>query len=512
MKRREFLKIAAAGAASMSLPGCSSLVGGTAGGRKRKPNFIVIFADDLGYGDLSCYGSEKIKTPVIDQMAVEGIRFTDFWATCSVCSPSRASLLTGRYPQRCGVPYAVGGVYSDLGLQASEITIAKLLKTKGYATAAIGKWHLGIPQGFNYTTHEGFSSDSEFHPLNHGFDLFYGAAGNAIPGGRIPLINNETVIDPEMTVATITDKYIDKTIEFLAPWIAHPRFEGKSAGGIYGDMVEEVDASTGRILQALKDLNLDEDTLVVFASDNGAAYTPDQRYGSNLPCRGGKAMTWDGGQREPGIFRWPGQIPPGQISDEMINIMDIFPTFTKLAGVKLPTDRVIDGADIWPLLTGVKNAKSPHKVFYYYHGLNLQAVREGKWKLHLPRERKNLVWWDGGLLDLKEPMLFDLQADIGEKNDVAAQHPDVVKRLLQLANKARNELGSWDKPGYDQKPIRHLMDDRIGLGVIRNQQGHDKLGIRKIDPTIPTEQAGHIEQGIKVLSEKLGKNPQKNKK
>ena len=327
------------------------------------PNIIIILADDLGYGDLSCFGSKTIKTPYLDKLASKGIKFTNFWTTCSVCSPSRASLLTGRYPQRCGVPYAVGDVYSDLGLADDEETIAELLKTKGYSTAAIGKWHLGIPQGFNYTTHEGFSSNSEFHPNHQGFDLFFGAAGNAFPSGRIPLMENSRVVQDSITVATVTDEYNSRAIEFIkenkgtpffiyfahtrphAPWIANPAFSGKSEGGVYGDMVEELDASVGLIMKTLEEQGLEKKTLIIFTSDNGAAVTEDQRYGSNLPFRGGKGNTWDGGLRVPGIFYWPGQIDSGIVSN-MATTLDLLPTIANLANVDLPAGLKIDGRNI----------------------------------------------------------------------------------------------------------------------------------------------------------------------
>jgi len=489
----------------------------------KRPNFIVIFADDLGYSDLSCYGAKKIKTPVLDQLAEEGVRFTDFLTTCNVCSPSRASLLTGRYPQRCGLPYAIGGPYNCLGLQGSEVTIAKMLKPQGYATVAIGKWHIGMPPSFNFTTHEGFASKHEFHPNSHGFDLFYGTVGNSGTNAKVPLLRNETVVDCERAVATITDALTDQAIAFIeenrnqpffiyfahlrphAPWVANPRLKGKSAAGTYGDMVEEIDESTGRIMQALKDLQIDDNTLVVFTSDHGSAYMPDDRYGSNAPFRGGKGMTWEGGHRVPAIFRWPGQIPPGKVSDKMATTMDLFPTLARLAGAESPNDRVIDGFDIWPLFSGTEGAKSPYKVLYYYQGFNLQAIRAGKWKLHLPRNRRMLPWWETGLMEVKAPMLFNLSNNLGEQHNVAAKHPEVVKRLTDLAVNARMTLGSWDKPGVDQKPIRHLMDDRMGLGAIRNQQGHDKLGKRTIDPTLSADKRKKIEQAVKILRNKLGK-------
>ncbi|MBL7111760.1 MAG: sulfatase [Bacteroidales bacterium] len=485
----------------MGLGGCGRLV--DRGYPGYLPNIIIILADDLGYSDLSCYGSEKINTPNLDKMASDGMAFTNFWTTCNVCSPSRASLLTGRYPQRCGVPFALGGVYSDLGLQDDEITIAELLKDKGYSTAAIGKWHLGIPLGFNYTTHQGFNSSSEFHPNNQGFDLFFGAVGNAFPDGRIPLIENEIVVDDSVTVATVTDHYNSRAIEFIkenkenpffiyfahtrphAPWTPNPRFDGTSDGGVYGDMVEELDASVGEVIAVLKDLELDEKTLVIFTSDNGAAITEDQRYGSNLPFRGGKGTTWDGGHRVPGIFYWPGKIAAGEVSNQMATVMDLLPTIKNMAGAELPDDRVIDGYNIWPLLSGDDKTEQPGQSFYYYNGFNLQAIRDGKWKLHLPREEKMLVWWESGLRDLKDPLLFNLDNDSSESINVADENPQVVNRLLDQAQKVRNELGSWDIPGTGQKDIERLLNDRTTLRILRSHQDHQNLGVSKLDTTTP---------------------------
>ena len=488
--RREFLKLAATAGVAAAVPGLSACGDDAPDGRP--PNVIVIFADDLGYGDLACYGSETIRTPNLDGLADAGMRFTDFHVTCSVCSPSRASLLTGRYTSRCGMPYAVGGVYSDLGLQASETTVARLLKDEGYATACIGKWHLGVPQGFNYQTHEGFTSSSEFHPNRHGFDLFYGMVGNTNPDGSTPLLENDGIVDPDAHVTTITEHFTRRAIDFIrahrdrpffiylphtrshAPWMANPRLAGQSRGGVYGDMVEEIDWSTGEVLKTLDELGLTENTLVIFASDNGAS--PSPTHGSNAPLRGGKGSTFEGGMRVPCIMRWPGGVLAGQTNDATINVMDLLPTIAGLAGAPLPEDRVIDGMDLRPVLSGAEETIAPDRMFYYYNGLNLQAVREGPWKLHLPRRSEMLVWWDSGLRELEAPMLFDLETDPGETNDLAAQHPEVVEQLLAKAEQIRAELGSWEQGGRDQKPIEHLMDDRRRLRHLRTQQGHRDLG------------------------------------
>ncbi len=490
--RRDFMKLSTAIGITAAVPNIFSCI--ERNRSDRPPNFIIIFADDLGYGDLGCYGSKTIQTPNLDRMAAEGMRFSDFSVTCSVCSPSRASLLTGRYPSRCGMPFAVGGVYSDVGLQDDEITIAGLLKKQNYSTACIGKWHLGIPQGFNYQTHEGFTSDSEFHPNRQGFDLFFGVAGNSSPDGSLVLLENDGIVEIDANITTSTEHYTRNAIDFIRenkdkpffiyfphnrphfPMMANPRFEGKSRAGVYGDLVEEIDWSTGEILQALKEFDLDDNTLVIFTSDNGAANNPDQKYGSNLPFRNGKGSTFEGGFREPAIFRWPGKIPAGEVIDEMANSMDLLPTLANLAGVKLPSDRIIDGADIWSLLSGDKSIQWPERTFFYYNGLNLQAIRQGKWKLHLPRTPEMLVWWDGGQRELDKPILFNLDADPGETQDVAAEYPDIVKHLLKLTKNVRKELGSWKKKGSDQKQIEHLMNDRRRLRHLRTHQNHQNMG------------------------------------
>lgn len=465
------------------------------------PNIIIILADDLGYNDLSCFGSKNIVTPNLDAMAREGFVFNNFLTASNVCSPSRASLLTGRYPQRNGVPFAVGDVYSDLGLQDDEITIPEILKGKGYSTAAFGKWHLGLPLGFNFTTHEGFNKESEFHPNNQGFDLFYGAAGNSFPGGRMPLIENDQVINDSISVAVVTDRYTEKAIEFIsenrknpffiyfahtrphAPLIANPAFAGRSKGGVYGDMVEELDASVGLLMKALKELGLEENTLVIFTSDNGATVTSDQKYGSNAPLRGGKASTWDGGHKVPTIFYWPGKISPGKHSNHFSTNMDLLPTISYLSGTQLPGSLKVDGNNLWPLIEGTANITEENDTFFYYNGLNLQAVKKGKWKLHLPREEKMLVWWESGLRELKDPLLFDLQADPTEVNNIAAYHPEVVAQLVTLALSAQSSLGDWDRVGSDQKDIKRYLNDRAGLQSLRTQQNHQNLGKSKLDDT-----------------------------
>lgn len=458
--RRDFLKIATMGsvAALVTGTGCGKQ------GAKLKPNFIVIFCDDLGYGDLGCYGSAKHRTPYLDRMAQEGLRFTDFYVTSGVCTPSRASLMTGCYPRRVDLHVnarpegSIGRQVlfprANKGLNPTEITIAEILKDAGYTTACIGKWHLG--------------DQPEFLPTRQGFDSYFG-----IPYSNdmnrdfcpLPLMRDETVIEAPVDQDTLTRRYTEETVQFIRnnkdnpffiylphamthnPLHASDQFRGKSANGIYGDAVEEIDWSTGEILQTLRDEKLDKNTLVIFTSDNGAA----SRFGgSNAPLSGWKASTMEGGMREPCLMWWPGTIEAGSECTELASTIDILPTLAALAGQKTPSDRIIDGKDILPLLTE-SDAKTPHEVFYYYQLEQLKAVRSGKWKLHLPLDKqyKNIHW--GGFKEGRELKLIDLSRDIKEEHDVSGEHPDVVKRLLELAELAREDLGDLGRLGKGQR-------------------------------------------------------------
>ncbi len=424
------------------------------------PNFIVILCDNLGYGDIGCFGSELHRTPNIDRMAAEGMRFTDFYSTSGVCTPSRASLMTGCYPRRVNMHVSDDGSavlrpVSRKGLNPDEITIAELLKTRGYATACIGKWHLGdqlpmLPtrQGFDYYLGIPYSDDMTQRP------------GRDWP--PLPLMENEEVIEAPADRNLLTKRYTEKAIEFITanknrPFFvylphampgstrspfASERFDGKSANGPWGDSVEELDFSTGEILRTVKELGLDDRTLVVWASDNGAPRrNPPQ--GLNLPLAGWGYTTAEGGQRVPCIMRWPGRISAGKTCDELCTMMDLLPTLARLAGAEVPNARIIDGYDIRPLLAGEPGARSPYKAFYYYHMQQLQAVRSGKWKLYLPL---------GGKTRTSSARLYDLEADLGETRNLADKRPGVVTRLLGLAEKACEDLGDIDRPGPNQRP------------------------------------------------------------
>jgi len=470
VSRREFLGTAAVGAGSAV---AAALGAGSAERARRRPNFVVILCDNLGYGDVGCFGSTRHRTPHVDRMAREGICLTSFYATSGVCTPSRASLMTGCYPRRVNMHVddrggAVLRPVSRKGLHPDEVTIAEVLKGAGYATACIGKWHLG--------------DQPAFLPTRQGFDLYLGIPYSDDMTERkdrgwppLPLMRNERVIEAPVDRNTLTSRYTEEAVRFIevnrekpfflylphampgstqAPF-ADKRFRGKSANGPYGDSVEELDWSTGKILASLERLGLDEDTLVVWTSDNGA---PQRRppQGSNAPLRGWGYTTAEGGMRVPCIVRRPGRIPAGGRCDEVCAMMDILPTFARLAGTAPPVDRVIDGKDIWPLLSGRSGAKSPHEAFFYYYMAQLQAVRSERWKLYLPLERKLISL--SGKTKRAAAELYDLDSDIGETSNLADRYSDVVKRLTSLAEEVRKDLGDLGRPGKGQRAAAFVTD------------------------------------------------------
>jgi arylsulfatase A len=454
---------------------CAALPAVGAKDAVRPPNFIIIVADDLGYGDLSCYGSETISTPRLDRMAAAGVRFTDFLMTASICSPSRASLLTGRYAQRAGMPFVLFPMERK-GLPPEEITLAELLKPRGYATACIGKWHLGFlppfhptQQGFDYFFGLPYSNDSGRQPADKPFEPVLAPV-------ELPLVRGHEIIEAPVNQETLTERYTEEAVQFIRqnrerpfflylphtfphrPLFASEKFRGKSRGGLYGDTVETLDWSTGRILDTLEELGIGGRTLVFFTSDNGSAPAgklAGQGAGSAGPLRGSKFNAYEGGFRVPAIAWWPGKIPAGRVCSELATGMDLFPTLASLAGAKLPRDRVIDGKDIWPLLTR-QNARSPHGFFAYYLDNQLQAVRSGKWKLFLPQHeyptlttimytnRPQVMQRHFALRD--KPSLYDLDADLGETRDLAAEHPHVVKRLAKEAHEFDRRLQKDKRP------------------------------------------------------------------
>ncbi|WP_117883775.1 sulfatase family protein [Aureibaculum luteum] len=422
-----------------------------------KPNVIIFFTDDQGYQDVGAFGSPLIKTPNLDKMADEGIKFTDFYSASSVCSPSRAALLTGSYPPRVGVPKVLWPNL-DGGLSNQELTIADMLKTKGYNTACIGKWHLGdqsqyLPttQGFDSYYGIPFSNDMSVNPESKVSEDILFREGMTIDslreqkwrGRKVPLMKQDEVIEYPVDQTTLTKRYTESAIDFITenkdkpfflyvaqtmphiPLYASPDFKGKSARGLYGDVIEEIDWSMGRILETLEKLNIDENTLVIFTSDNGPWNLKDGQGGSALPLRGFKFETYEGGMRVPMIAKWKGKIKAGAVTEEIASTIDILPTLAYLTGAEL-SEKPIDGKNIWKLLSG-KKSKSPHKNkgFYYYSETTLQAVRKGDWKLRIVKDKVEL---------------FNLRTDISESKNVALSNPKIVKKLQKMMDKFDADL------------------------------------------------------------------------
>ena len=430
-------------------------------GQARMPNVVLIYCDDLGYGDIGVNGS-RIPTPNIDRLARQGMRFTDFYVGQAVCSASRAALLTGCYPGRIGIQGALGPG-SKVGIADGEVTLAEILKSRGYATAIVGKWHLG--------------DSPRFLPTRHGFDEWFGLPySNDMwphhPTQRqfpaLPLYDGERVVETMPEQALLTARYTRRAVDFIrrnrdrsfflylahsmphVPLFPSPRFAGKTGLGTYADVVHEIDASVGEVLKALRREGLEKDTLVVFTSDNGPWSVYGDHAGSTGGLRGTKGTSFEGGVRVPAIFRWPGRIPEGQVCREVAGTIDILPTVARWAGADRSGHPVIDGADIGGLLEGRRGARSPRDAHFIYWGGHLDAVRSGRWKLHLPHgyvsvDRRGQDGWPGALSTRHTGLsLFDLETDPEENLDVAALHPDVVARLSSLAERMRTELGDTE--------------------------------------------------------------------
>ncbi|WP_422354656.1 sulfatase [Roseivirga pacifica] len=429
-----------------------------------KPNVIIIFTDDQGYQDVGSYGAVGFKTPNLDQMATEGIRLTDFYAAQAVCSASRAGLLTGCYPNRLGI-HGAFMPNSPKGLNLEETTIAEMLKTEGYKTAIYGKWHLG--------------DAPEFLPTKQGFDEYFGIPfsndmwpyhpqqGTIFNFGPLPLYENENIIDTLTDQSNLTTQITERSIQFIQEnksepfflYVAHPqphvplfvsdKFKGKSERGLYGDVIMEIDWSVGEILKTLKQEGIDENTMVIFTSDNGPWLAYGEHSGSALPLREGKGTALEGGQREPAIIRYPGKIKPGRtLQTPMMNI-DILPTIAELTGVQLPTKN-IDGKSVWKIWTGESNESPQEAYYFYYHVNELQGVRYKNWKMYFPHKYRTLGGREGGkgglpadyeYVTFDEIALYDLSKDVSETNNVANEHPDVVEEIKALANGMRNKLG-----------------------------------------------------------------------
>ena len=447
------------------------------------PNIVLIFTDDQGYQDLGCFGSPLIKTPNLDQMAAEGMKFTDFYSANSVCSPSRAALLTGCYPTRVSVPGVLFPRH-DVGLNPTEITLAELLKQRGYATACIGKWHLGhkpslLPTRQGFDTYFGipYSNDMTIDPaapLAEDVVLREGVTKEMVRTEKpkknwVPLMRDERVVEYPCDQSTLTQRYTAEALKFIRksqqqpfflylphtmphiPLFASEKFAGVSERGLYGDTLEEIDWSVGQVLATLKELQLDENTLVIYTSDNGPWKLSNGRGGSADPLRGFKFQTYEGGMRVPCLMRWPGRIPAGEVCGEIAATIDLLPTIAKLADVEPPTDRVIDGRDILPLLEGRDGATTPHEYYYYYRGNRLEAIRSGPWKLRraAPQRRnakKKQAKKAVSAGNSPQIELYHLEKDISESTNVAPDHPDVVARLIANMDKFDQELKANQRP------------------------------------------------------------------
>ena len=439
-------------------------------GNGTRPNVVLINCDDLGYGDLGCYGSALNKTPTLDRLAADGIRFRSFYMASPVCSPSRGALLTGCYPPRFGFgsfdgfPVLFPG--QAIGLPPTEISLATMLSNAGYRTQMVGKWHCG--------------DQPDFLPTNHGFEHYFGlpysndmgrqkdAPSNMPELPPLPLLLDHDVIEQQPDQSSLTERYVVEAVRFMRAvrdepfflYLAHmyvhvpiyvlPRFAQQSQNGAYGAAVESIDWATSVILHELRSLGLDQDTIVIFTSDNGSLGNNPSPFGSdgtplggsNGPLRGTKGTTWEGGQRVPGIVCWPSRIAAGRVSDELVTSMDLFPTLAAVCGAEVPTDRTIDGRDVSAIWFD-EDATSPHEAFFYYWMNDLEAVRAGRWKLHFSKRRT------------ETSALYDLDADIGETTDVAEQHPGVVASLEAIAERARESLGDaiTERVGADVRAI-----------------------------------------------------------
>jgi len=439
----------------MTLPANSTL-----GANLQKPNVVIIFADDLGYGDLGCFGNPTIRTPNLDRMAAEGQKWTQFYAAASVCTPSRAGLLTGRLPIRNGMCGQRRVLFPDSigGLPADEITLAEALKAQGYATACVGKWHLGhLPQ---------------YLPTRNGFDSYFG-----IPYSNdmrawddrskmAPLMRDEKVIEVPADQTTLTRRYTEEAVAFIrtnkdrpfflymphtfphVPLFRSERFAGKSLRGLYGDVVEELDWSVGEVLDALRQLKIDGRTMVAFTSDNGPWLIMKLNGGSAGLLREGKGCTYEGGMREPTVFWWPGRIPAGTVVTDLGSTMDLFTTAAKLAGAAVPDDRVIDGVDLSAALFG--RGHSPRKTMFYYRNRELFAVRKGPYKAHFITQP---AYGKGEKVAHDPPELYHLEHDPGEKFDVSKQKPDVVADLIREAELHKKTVKPVDSQ-LDRQPAK----------------------------------------------------------
>jgi arylsulfatase A-like enzyme len=428
-----------------------------------KPNVIFMLADDLGYSDISCYGAQQVSTPHIDRLAAEGIRFTDFHTAASICSPSRAAFLTGAYPQRAGLYMGINPkrtAHWFLGLHPDEITIAERFRQQGYATHMVGKWHLG--------------TEPEFLPRKQGFDHYYGMPCNFAHSPKF--FDDDAEVFAKTPLDRLTQLYTERVTSVIrkqaktgepfflyyahnyphTPYQARKEFQGSSQDGVRGDVMQELDWSVGQMMAALKQAGLAKNTIIIFTSDNGPT---NNKYAK--PYRGAKYVTLEGGHRVPFIIHWPALINKSAVSAASVNAMDLFPTLSEAMGAPLPTDRVYDGESLLPLFNGRTLKRNASEPFYYYNCENLQAVRHGHWKLHLPRSKEQLPFWDKNkaFAGLERPVLYNLHVDQAETTNVAVDNPDVVRQLMNLAEAARKDLGEFMQRGAEQRPTGSVFPD-----------------------------------------------------
>ncbi len=449
LSRRHFIKSTILQGASLTALGGLGCFKNTQ--HSSLPNIIIVYTDDQGYADVGVFGAEGFTTPNLDGMADQGMRFTSYHAAQPVCSASRAALLTGCYPNRIGIRGALNS-NSGYGIHKDEMTLAELVKQKGYTTGIFGKWHLGCKE--------------PYLPLQNGFDEYFGlpysndmwpfhpTAGKNFPD--LSLFDGDTVVEYNPDMNSLTTRYTERAVQFIEKnkekpfflYLAHSmphvplgvsdKFKGKSEQGMYGDVIMEIDWSVGQVLQALKTHGLDENTLIIFTSDNGPWLSYGDHAGSAKPLREGKMTTWEGGHRVPCIMRWPGKIKENSLCTEPVMNIDIFPTIAGLIGGQLP-NHIIDGLDIWPLMAGESGAASPHDALYFYWLDDLEAVRMGNWKFHFPHEYRSLNGRPGGTGGMPAKLdhlktdwaLYDLEKDIGETTNLISQYPEIAEKLKQ---------------------------------------------------------------------------------
>ncbi len=491
--RREFLKCAGLSGAALALTGLTRAAAYDA--QTRSPNFVIFYMDDMGYADPSCYGAPAGLTPNVDRLAAEGMRFTNFYVAQAVCSASRAALLTGCYSNRVGVLGALGP-NAAAGLDPEEDTIADVLKRRGYTCGIFGKWHLGdhrpyLPLDQGFDEYFGLPYSNDMWPVDYdGTPIKPGEKGAGADGKPhrayyppLFLMNNYEKVKEVRDFSDqnqLTTLYTERAVKFVTshknvpfflylphsmvhvPLGVSDKFRGKSGRGMFADVMMEIDWSVGRVLAALRTSGLEDNTIVIFASDNGPWLNFGNHAGSAGPLREGKGTMWEGGCRVPCVVRWPGHVPAGSVCNKMAATIDVLPTFAEIAGAPLPQRR-IDGVSILSLLRRDENA-DPRRTYWLYYGQTLTGVREGKWKLQLPHASRTYEGYTPGRDGIPgrtgtkqlELALYDLDADVGERTNLAGRYPDVVERLQKIAAAARADLGDTGQPGPGVRPPRKL--------------------------------------------------------